>query len=579
MSVELEVLDPDSIEAFLHLVPPDGRSTLRRFHLSNPEQIFALGARSNGQPEGLMVTRWTPSGVGVLLLGVWTGPSAHFEEDGATLLRAGERHLLELGCRQIQATLDLRRASSSGLAGALERAGFARLDLAVSTGRLSRSKLESAPWYRRLRVPRAFEIVPWPKLLQEEKQSILSHQIRTPGFSHGPVEPHISLGLRCRGRLIGWHLSHVVGTDRVAHEAAYVPAEYVAAGLHYGLMGEMFRRLFEHLPQVRYSDTEVLLENEAHLDILHRWVAPYFDDYRLYHAVDYVKLLGESRKPSGEGGPVARDAAPPTWTKNPPWRHVYSTRSEVQHIDFRADKRGFFLLLNGTPGFHSADAAAYHETLVHPAMITHRGPRAVVVLGGGDGLALCEVLRYPRVERVVVVEIDPTLVRMACEYLPLAKLNEHAFGDPRVSVVNEDPGPWAAGATSEQFDVVLVDLAVVDETDPTSEFVRRLTVGLERLLRGDGVASIPCASLPGVSQPTKSPADAGATSAAEQILAVLQESRLHVRPYRARLPGRGEWQFALARPGPFESPRQVPMTLRYLDDRVLRAAFDATAAQ
>ncbi|MCH0539834.1 spermidine synthase [Streptomyces sp. MUM 203J] len=118
------------------------------------------------------------------------------------------------------------------------------------------------------------------------------------------------------------------------------------------------------------------------------------------------------------------------------------------------------LFLDGRLRISGHDEHRYHQALVHPAM---RGPHArVLILGGGDGLAAREVLRYADVESVTVVEVDPGVVRLARADPALARLNGHAYRDPRVHVVHADAFRWLRSAfprgASAPYDVVISDL-------------------------------------------------------------------------------------------------------------------------
>ncbi|MFB7025236.1 MULTISPECIES: polyamine aminopropyltransferase [unclassified Streptomyces] len=117
------------------------------------------------------------------------------------------------------------------------------------------------------------------------------------------------------------------------------------------------------------------------------------------------------------------------------------------------------LFLDGRLRVSGRDEYRYHEALVHPAM---NGPHArVLIVGGGDGMAVREVLRHPGVRSVTVVELDPVVVRLARTDPALARLNARAFLDPRVRVVHEDAFHWLRGAADrvrERYDVVLSDL-------------------------------------------------------------------------------------------------------------------------
>lgn len=120
------------------------------------------------------------------------------------------------------------------------------------------------------------------------------------------------------------------------------------------------------------------------------------------------------------------------------------------------DGRPLNLFLDGRLRVSSRDELRYHEALVHPAM---NGPHArVLVLGGGNGLAVREVLRHSGVHRADIVELDAGLVRLARRDPALAKLNAHSLDDPRVHVTTADAFDWLREAPRAAYDVVVCDL-------------------------------------------------------------------------------------------------------------------------
>ncbi|MEU0898040.1 polyamine aminopropyltransferase [Streptomyces massasporeus] len=120
------------------------------------------------------------------------------------------------------------------------------------------------------------------------------------------------------------------------------------------------------------------------------------------------------------------------------------------------DGRPLDIYFDGRLRVGGSDELRFHEALVHPAMT---GPHArVLILGGGDGLAVREVLRHSGVDRVDVVELDAEVVRLARTDPALSALNEHAFGDPRVRVTTADAFGWLRGAAPAAYDVVVSDL-------------------------------------------------------------------------------------------------------------------------
>ncbi|WP_413757922.1 polyamine aminopropyltransferase [Streptomyces sp. MMBL 11-3] len=148
-----------------------------------------------------------------------------------------------------------------------------------------------------------------------------------------------------------------------------------------------------------------------------------------------------------------------------------------------ADGRGLGLYLDGRLRVSGGDGGRCHAALVRPAM---NGPHArVLVLGGGDGLALREVLRHRGVHRVDVVELDARLVRLARTDPALSALNGHAYRDPRVRVVAADAFGWLRRAPLRAYDVVVSDLPDPRDTSSTKLYSQEF-YGLAREVLADG---------------------------------------------------------------------------------------------
>ncbi|MDF0678775.1 MAG: polyamine aminopropyltransferase, partial [Nitrosomonas sp.] len=157
---------------------------------------------------------------------------------------------------------------------------------------------------------------------------------------------------------------------------------------------------------------------------------------------------------------------------------VYAKTTPYQRIVVTQKDDTFQLFLNGNLQFNSVDEYRYHEALVHPAMSGALVRRRILVLGGGDGLAVREILKYPDVESVTLVDIDPEMTSLANHFTPLGVLNAHALMDPRVRKVHMDAFLWIE-AQSPQFDVVIIDFP-----DPNSFTLGKLyTTRFYRLLR------------------------------------------------------------------------------------------------
>ncbi|MFJ5551325.1 polyamine aminopropyltransferase [Streptomyces sp. NPDC093225] len=151
----------------------------------------------------------------------------------------------------------------------------------------------------------------------------------------------------------------------------------------------------------------------------------------------------------------------------------------------KGSPRTLDLYLDGRLRVSGYDEHRYHEALVHPAM---NGPHArVLVLGGGDGLAAREVLRYPDVRSVTVVELDEGVVRLARTDPMLSRLNDHVFDDPRVRVVTADAFGWLrSGAEGFGYDVVVSDLPDPGITPSTKLYSEEFYGLVARRLRPGG---------------------------------------------------------------------------------------------
>ncbi|WLW58225.1 polyamine aminopropyltransferase [Streptomyces sp. YU58] len=220
------------------------------------------------------------------------------------------------------------------------------------------------------------------------------------------------------------------------------------------------------------------------------------------------------------------------------------------------------LFLNGDLQFSSVDEYRYHESLVHPALA---GSRAnVLIMGGGDGLALREVLRYDDVQHVTLVELDPAMTRLARDFPPLRDLNDKALDDPRVTVVNADAFNWLRGGARQRYDAVVIDFPDPD----TAALAKLYSVEFYHLL---GQVLTPQSR---VMVQSGSPFFAPKTY--WSIAKTIETAGYSTSRFQVDVPSFGNWGFVLASPGRTTSPplRLAPNAprLRYLDQAVLKAA-------
>jgi spermidine synthase len=240
---------------------------------------------------------------------------------------------------------------------------------------------------------------------------------------------------------------------------------------------------------------------------------------------------------------------------------IYTKTTPYQRIIVTRGRAGFQLFLNGHLQFSSSDEYRYHEALVHPAVMAAGGqPHRVLVMGGGDGLALREILRYPSVESITLVDLDPAMTSLSTAFPPLADLNKHSFSDPRVTVINQDAMVWLEERV-EPFDTVIIDFP-----DPN-------TFGLGKLYTTRFYKLLKARLTPDAAVSIQSTSPLFARASYWCIIRTLEAAGFSVHPYQTSVPSFGVWGFALARLQPFEPPTVAPHGLRFLDDKAMAGLF------
>lgn len=195
------------------------------------------------------------------------------------------------------------------------------------------------------------------------------------------------------------------------------------------------------------------------------------------------------------------------------------------------------LYLSDQLQFSSVDEARYHETLAHATLTSVAAPASVAILGGGDGLLAREVLRYPSVREVTVVDLDPAVTELARTDRLVSDLNEHAFDDPRVRVVNGDAFRFM-DTTDQTFDAVLIDLV-----DPSNERIAKL-------YSTEFYAMVANHLRPGGVYATQATSSYFTPHAFWQVAATVRAGSpgRTVVPLSVNVPSFGEWGFVLSLP-------------------------------
>lgn len=230
---------------------------------------------------------------------------------------------------------------------------------------------------------------------------------------------------------------------------------------------------------------------------------------------------------------------------------ILSRDTRYQRIVLTRWKDDVRLFLSSHLQFSSRDEYRYHEALVHPGLAALPGARRVLVLGGGDGLAVREVLKYPGVATITLVDLDPEITRLFSTNTMLTSINANSLRSPKVRIVNEDAFPWL-DRNREMFDFVVVDFP-----DPTNFSLGKLyTTAFYRLLARH--VSV------GGSIVVQSTSPMFARQSYWCIVNTLQQAGLRTWPYHVYVPSFGEWGFVLAGKGDFDPPVRLPDGLRFL---------------
>jgi spermidine synthase len=241
---------------------------------------------------------------------------------------------------------------------------------------------------------------------------------------------------------------------------------------------------------------------------------------------------------------------------------VYAEQTPYQRIILTRSQNSVQLFLNGNLQFSSSDEYRYHEALVHPALAVTEHARRVLILGGGDGMALREVFRHDSVEEVTLVDLDAGVTEMARTVPAIARLNERALDDPRVTLVHDDAMVWLDGDTGMPFDVVIVDFPDPNNYSLGKLYTSRFYQLAARALADDGTMVV------------QSTSPLYARQSYWCIERTIASVGLSTAPFHVDVPSFGVWGFVLAKKRPFDPPRDPGVSgLRYLTPEILPTLF------
>jgi spermidine synthase len=211
---------------------------------------------------------------------------------------------------------------------------------------------------------------------------------------------------------------------------------------------------------------------------------------------------------------------------------IYSRQTPYQKIVMTQWKKYYWLFINGQAQFSSFDEEKYHEPLVHPAMTLTADRREILILGGGDGVALREVLKHPDVVSVTLVDLDKEMTDLARNHPVLVEINRGSMNSELVEVVNKDARAFLR-ENQDLYGVIIIDLPDPDSID----LMHLYSLNFYRLVRRHlvrGGVLVTQATSPYFSR-----------KAFLCIMKTIREAGYSVLPYHNQIPTMGEWGWIL----------------------------------
>ncbi|NOS98213.1 MAG: polyamine aminopropyltransferase [Methylotenera sp.] len=240
---------------------------------------------------------------------------------------------------------------------------------------------------------------------------------------------------------------------------------------------------------------------------------------------------------------------------------IFSKSTKYQRIiltQWRDDTR---LFLNGNLQFSSRDEYRYHEALIHPALSAISSPKRVLVLGGGDGLAVREILKYPSIKNITLVDLDSEMTAIFKSNLRLSELNQHAFSSPKVNIITGDAFLWLD--QHQDF----YDFIVVDFPDPTNFSLGKLYTNTFYKLIAEHLSQHGLAVV-------QSTSPLYARQSFWCINNTIESAGLIATPYHTLVPSFGEWGYVIASHLPYTSPKYIPIqNLQFITPEILPSLF------
>lgn len=238
---------------------------------------------------------------------------------------------------------------------------------------------------------------------------------------------------------------------------------------------------------------------------------------------------------------------------------IFSQSTPYQRIVITKTRHDLRLFLNSNLQFSSVDEYRYHEALVHPALAALENPKTVLIFGGGDGLAVREVLKYPSVEKVVLVDLDPAMTELFSRSDILTGLNNNSLLSEKLEVVHKDAFIWVRemqqAANPPKFDAVISDVPDPSNFSIGKLYSKTFFTALKSIVHDRSIIAV------------QSTSPLIARKAFWCVNNTLRDAGFKTAPYHLNVPAFGEWGYVIASLSDYTPPDKFPEGLKYITAR------------
>ncbi|AFS79754.1 spermidine synthase SpeE [Gottschalkia acidurici 9a] len=240
---------------------------------------------------------------------------------------------------------------------------------------------------------------------------------------------------------------------------------------------------------------------------------------------------------------------------------ILSQQTKYQNIVVTKHKDDLRVFIDGNIQFSASDEYRYHESLVHIPMNVAKRAEKVLILGGGDGLAVREVLKYPEVKKITLVDLDEEMVKLSMSNKHITKINNNSLSNEKVELIYDDAFNFIERC-KEIYDVIIVDLP-----DPNNESLNKLYTNVFYRLCGNILSNEGAMSV-------QSTSPYYAKEAYWCINKTIEEEGFNVTPYHVEVPTFGDWGFQLATKIPMDTKHiKLDIETKFLNDEAIDGLF------